>query len=97
MAKFSSKSMGKENGPASVYAKPHKMNGKGLTINELDGYRNDVPDPNKLTTEAFTPSNTNTPRVSFGDPGPGGIKTDGIKIRGTGAATKGVMARGPMA
>jgi hypothetical protein len=23
-------------------------------------------------------------------------KTDGIKIRGTGAATKGVMARGPM-
>ena len=24
------------------------------------------------------------------------IKTDGIKIRGTGAATKGVMARGPM-
>ena len=24
-------------------------------------------------------------------------KTDGIKIRGTGAATKGVMARGPMA
>ena len=25
-----------------------------------------------------------------------GVKTDGIKIRGTGAATKGVMARGPM-
>jgi len=25
------------------------------------------------------------------------IKTDGIKIRGIGAATKGVMARGPMA
>ena len=25
-----------------------------------------------------------------------GTKTDGIKIRGTGAATKGVMARGPM-
>jgi hypothetical protein len=25
------------------------------------------------------------------------IKTTGIKIRGTGAATKGVMARGPMA
>jgi hypothetical protein len=24
-------------------------------------------------------------------------KTDGIKIRGTGAATKGLMARGPMA
>jgi hypothetical protein len=25
------------------------------------------------------------------------MKTSGIKIRGTGAATKGVMARGPMA
>ena len=25
------------------------------------------------------------------------MKTTGIKIRGTGAATKGVMARGPMA
>ena len=25
------------------------------------------------------------------------VKTDGIKIRGTGAATKGTMARGPMA
>lgn len=30
------------------------------------------------------------------DPYPG-VKTDGIKIRGTGAATKGVKARGPMA
>jgi len=26
-----------------------------------------------------------------------GVKTSGIKIRGTGAAKKGVMARGPMA
>lgn len=25
-----------------------------------------------------------------------GVKTDGIKIRGTGKATKGVKARGPM-
>jgi hypothetical protein len=25
-----------------------------------------------------------------------GVKTSGIKIRGTGAATKGTMARGPM-
>ena len=32
--------------------------------------------------------------VSKGNTKP--IKTDGIKIRGTGAATKGVMARGPM-
>jgi hypothetical protein len=26
-----------------------------------------------------------------------GVKTTGVKIRGTGAATKGTMARGPMA
>ena len=26
-----------------------------------------------------------------------GVKTSGIKVRGTGAATKGTMARGPMA
>lgn len=28
---------------------------------------------------------------------PPGTKTSGIKMRGTGAATKGLMARGPMA
>lgn len=28
---------------------------------------------------------------------PAGTKTSGIKVRGTGAATKGTMARGPMA
>ena len=26
-----------------------------------------------------------------------GVKTTGVKVRGTGAATKGLMARGPMA
>lgn len=26
-----------------------------------------------------------------------GVKTTGVKVRGTGAATKGTMARGPMA
>jgi len=31
------------------------------------------------------------------NPDAGAIKTSGIKIRGTGAATKGTMARGPMA
>jgi len=28
---------------------------------------------------------------------PANMKTSGVKIRGTGAATKGTMARGPMA
>jgi hypothetical protein len=38
-----------------------------------------------------------TPRVSLGNPGRNKVKTDGIKVRGTGAATRGVTARGPMA
>jgi hypothetical protein len=38
-----------------------------------------------------------TPRVSMGDPNRNKVKTDGIKVRGTGAATRGVTARGPMA
>ena len=38
-----------------------------------------------------------TPRVSMGDPGRNKVKTDGIKVRGTGAATRGITARGPMA
>jgi hypothetical protein len=61
MAKYSQKMMGKEVGAASVYAKPHTMQGKSLAIKPETG-----------------------------------AKTTGIKIRGTGAATKGVMARGPM-
>jgi len=38
-----------------------------------------------------------TPRVSMGDPGRNKVKTSGIKVRGTGAAVRGVTARGPMA
>ena len=42
--------------------------------------------------------NTMNPSVgSISDGNEKTIKTSGIKIRGTGAATKGVMARGPMA
>lgn len=53
-------------------------------------------DPNTVSAKD---SGVNAParRVSGGDPGRNFIKTDGIKIRGTGAATKGVKARGPMA
>jgi len=31
------------------------------------------------------------------DAPPANLKTSGIKVRGTGAATKGLLARGPMA
>ena len=53
-------------------------------------------DPNTLAAKDVT-CKTPAMRVSLGDPGKDYVKTDGIKIRGTGAATKGTMARGPMA
>ena len=36
-------------------------------------------------------------RVSVSNPGREDVKTEGITIRGCGAATKGTKARGPMA
>jgi lipoate-protein ligase A len=53
-------------------------------------------DPNTLAANQVT-NKTQAMRVSMGDPGKNDVKTDGIKIRGTGAATKGLLARGPMA
>jgi hypothetical protein len=80
--------MGKEVGDAKVYATPHTMTGKVVKASSNPG---SGPNHSKLDTV---------------DMGVGGIsksagekpaKTSGIKIRGTGAATKGLMARGPMA
>ena len=90
MAKFSQKMMGKEVGQASVYAKPHTMDGKPGTGAKV------MQDPNTLAANKMT-RYTAAPRVSAGDPGADNVKTSGIKIRGTGCATKGTMARGPMA
>jgi hypothetical protein len=88
MAKFSHKMMGKEVGQASVYAKPHTMSGKVVKASTNPGK-----EPNH--------SNADTVCMSVGGisnkPDGMGTKTSGIKIRGTGAATKGIMARGPMA
>lgn len=53
-------------------------------------------DPNTLKA-GDVGKKAGTPRVSLGNPNASDVKTDGIKIRGTGAATKGVKARGPMA
>ena len=52
-------------------------------------------DPNKLKAQELN-FNTGRQRVSTGDPARP-AKTDGITIRGCGAATKGTKARGPMA
>lgn len=86
MANFSKKLMGKEIGEAKVYAKPHTMDGK-----EMKSTKSAVTKPGNCLDKA----NISVGGVSKGNYAP--EKTDGIKIRGTGAATKGLKARGPMA
>jgi hypothetical protein len=93
MATFSKKIKGKEVGDAKVYAKPHDMKGKVVDYKEPSTTKRD---PNSLSSNEVTPK-TGSARVSAGNPNRDDVKTTGIKIRGTGAATKGVMARGPMA
>lgn len=87
MANYSKKMMGKEVGDAKVYAPPHTMTGEKVAAKENPG---SGPDKSRADTVNMTVGNIN--KSSGGQP-----KTSGIKIRGTGAATKGVMARGPMA
>jgi hypothetical protein len=96
MAKYSKKVMGKEVGDGALYAPPHTMTGKDIGPKEAMKAVSRPPDPNTLAANQFTCS-TPSPRVSFGDPGKDDTKTSGIKMRGVGAATKGVMCRGPMA
>jgi hypothetical protein len=51
-----------------------------------------------MNAKESTPGGMPARRVSMGDPASTQINKNGeIKIRGTGAATKGLMARGPMA
>ena len=81
----------KSNGPAEAYAKPHTMSGGPID----DGVAYNT-DPNTMPANESTPGGMPARRVSLGNI-TAGPKTSGIKIRGTGAATRGVMARGPMA
>ena len=87
MATFSKKVMGKEVGDASVYAEPHTGSMAGVDIKN-SGYQGG----NRMKANDVNMSVGNISRDDYPAP-----KTSGIKIRGTGAATKGVMARGPMA
>ena len=73
--------MAKENKPASAYAGRYK---------EVDMVGvTTKPGPNNLAEMNISVGNNNKGKYAE--------KTDGIKIRGTGAATKGLMSRGPMA
>jgi len=88
MATYSKKMMGKEVGDAKVYAKPHTMTGK-----EVKASTNPGKEPNKSKMDTLDMSVGAFSRSAGDEP----TKTTGIKVRGTGAATKGLMARGPMA
>jgi len=88
MAKFSMKRDGKEVGGASVYAEPHTMDGKAMKISSTPGK-----EPNRSKADTVNMSVGNISKNA----GDEQVKTTGIKVRGTGAATKGLMARGPMA
>jgi hypothetical protein len=88
MATFSKKMMGKEVGDAKVYATPHTMTGKVVKASTNPGK-----EPNKSKLDTLDMS-VGAFSKSAGDES---VKTSGIKVRGTGAATKGLMARGPMA
>jgi hypothetical protein len=88
MATFSKKMMGKEVGQASTYAKPHTMSGKAVTVEPNPGKA-----PNRSKLDTYDVSVGAISKSAGDEP----AKTSGIKVRGTGAATKGLMARGPMA
>lgn len=88
MAKFSKKQDGKEVGGASVYAQPHTMSGKAVGISSTPGK-----EPNRSKLDSLDVSIGNISKSAGNE----AVKTDGIKMRGTGAATKGLMSRGPMA
>ena len=88
MATFSKKMMGKEVGDAKVYAKPHTMTGK-----EVKASTNPGKEPNRSKLDTLDVSVGAESKSAGNEP----IKTSGIKVRGTGAATKGLMARGPLA
>jgi hypothetical protein len=89
MAKYSMKKDGKEVGPASTYAEPHTMKGKKMDT--------------KMAEKSVVKPGNGVDKVNMSVAGvtKGNYeainKNGATKIRGTGAATKGTMARGPMA
>lgn len=86
--------MAKNNKPAGAYAKPHTMSGGKVDINKAGKYQTD---PNSMSAVESMPGMP-ARRVSMGNPANTQMNRNGeMKIRGTGAATKGVKARGPMA
>jgi hypothetical protein len=84
---YSMKKGGKEVGPASVYAEPHTMDGKKMK-NAKDAVTKPGNGVDKVNMSVAGISKGNYESIN---------KNGEMKIRGTGAATKGTKARGPMA
>ena len=86
MAKFSMKQGGKEVGSAAVYAEPHTMDGKAMTsVKDCVTKPGNGVDQIKMSVAGTFKSQNDA------------VKSDGVKQRGSGAATKGFTSRGPMA
>jgi len=87
MAKYSMKQGGKEVGYAEIYAEPHTMDGKKITTAK-DAVTNPGNGIDKVNMSVGGYSKGNYEPIN---------KHGEMKIRGTGAATKGTKSRGPMA
>ena len=74
--------------PAEKYAMPHDMSG-----NPVSGGLPAI--STETGAECMNQSNISAGNISKGNYKP--TKTDGVKQRGYGAATKGIKSRGPMA
>lgn len=88
MAKYSAKMMGKEVGDAGIYAEPHTMAGKKVTVNNVN--------PPMTGAKIMDHLNMSTGGISKGNCPPENRHGEQT-MRGYGAATKGIKTRGPMA
>jgi hypothetical protein len=82
----------RDNKPADDYAPPHTMSGKKVTGQEPMKKGVYVTDKSSKESELKDPVPNGVSYANTKEP-----KTDGITMRGYGAATKGIKSRGPMA
>jgi hypothetical protein len=87
MAKFSMKKQGKEVGPAEVYAAPHTMDGKTISIQADSAYT-----PGAKVVDTMNISVGGISKGNYGKINPYGVG----EMRGYGAATKGRKISGKM-
>ena len=87
MAKYSMKRGGKEVGQAAIYAEPHTMSGKRVSVNTYTRPNVRLPD---MPLDYISVGNISN--VDYEKP----LKAKTNKMRGCGAATKGCMASDKM-